>query len=186
MNDVKGVEVRVGCTYCKGEKYVRKEGPRPTSEVIAFPVISVMGPTYSPIRCPVCCGSGTEVKTMSVADFRCLMRGEIPVRAASSVKEIQAAVAAYFHIAESGITGKGRHGSITYARHIAMWLARTRLKMSFPELGLAFGRRDHTTVMSAVRKIEHWRSEVPVSRDGDRLKQHLQDIQKVLDGAVKA
>jgi hypothetical protein len=35
-----------------------------------------------------------------------------------------------------------------------MYLCKQRLKCSFPELGRAFGNRDHTTVMSAVRKVE--------------------------------
>ena len=34
-----------------------------------------------------------------------------------------------------------------------MYLCKQRLKCSFPELGRAFGNRDHTTVMSAVRKV---------------------------------
>jgi chromosomal replication initiator protein len=40
-----------------------------------------------------------------------------------------------------------------------MYLCKQRLKCSFPELGRAFGNRDHTTVMSAVRKIESLRGE---------------------------
>jgi chromosomal replication initiation ATPase DnaA len=43
---------------------------------------------------------------------------------------------------------------VAFARHVAMYLCKQRLKCSFPELGRAFGNRDHTTVMSAVRKIE--------------------------------
>lgn len=39
-------------------------------------------------------------------------------------------------------------------RQIAMYLCRTMTNRSFPEIGMRFGGRDHTTVMSAVKKIE--------------------------------
>ena len=36
---------------------------------------------------------------------------------------------------------------------IAMWIARERLKMSYPDIGRRFGGKDHTTVMSGHKKI---------------------------------
>jgi chromosomal replication initiator protein len=49
-----------------------------------------------------------------------------------------------------------------------------RLKCSFPELGRAFGNRDHTTVMSAVRKVEQLRASDP------ELRAHLEAIERKL------
>ena len=43
---------------------------------------------------------------------------------------------------------------VTLARQVAMFLARKHLGQSYPELGRAFGGRDHTTVLASVRKIE--------------------------------
>lgn len=53
------------------------------------------------------------------------------------------------------ILGRSHHKSHAAARHIAMWIARTRWlpQPSFPELGREF-HRDHSTIMSAVDRIE--------------------------------
>ena len=40
------------------------------------------------------------------------------------------------------------------SRQIAMWLARTTTTASFPAIGRAFGNRDHTTVLQAVRRVD--------------------------------
>lgn len=71
-----------------------------------------------------------------------------------SVLYIQAATAKYFGLAPATLLGKDRHKSVAMARHVAMYLCKKLLGRSFPELGREFGRRDHTTVMSAVRKVE--------------------------------
>ena len=55
-----------------------------------------------------------------------------------------------------------------------MYLCKLRLKCSFPELGRAFGGRDHTTVMSAVRKIKTKRIDDPTVRG------HLEAIERKL------
>jgi chromosomal replication initiator protein len=71
-----------------------------------------------------------------------------------SVEDIQRAVCTHFRLSSSELLSKDRHKTIAFARQVAMYLCRQRLKCSFPELGRAFGNRDHTTVMSAVRRIE--------------------------------
>ena len=45
-----------------------------------------------------------------------------------------------------------------------MYLCRQRLQCSFPEIGRAFNNRDHTTVMSAVRKVQAQRDKDPELR----------------------
>jgi chromosomal replication initiator protein len=72
----------------------------------------------------------------------------------ASVDDIQRAVCHHFKLRSGDLLSKDRHKSIAFARHVAMYLCKQRLKCSFPELGRAFGGRDHTTVMSAVRKVE--------------------------------
>jgi chromosomal replication initiator protein len=81
-----------------------------------------------------------------------------------SVEDIQRAVCHHFHLRSIDLTSKDRHKSIAFARHVAMYLCKQRLKCSFPEIGRAFGNRDHTTVMSAVRKIESQRDTDPQVR----------------------
>jgi chromosomal replication initiator protein len=79
--------------------------------------------------------------------------------AETSVEDIQRVVCHYFKLRSADLLSKDRHKSVAFARHVAMYLCKQRLKCSFPELGRAFGNRDHTTVMSAVRKIEVLRTE---------------------------
>jgi chromosomal replication initiator protein len=91
-----------------------------------------------------------------------------------SVEDIQRAVCHHFHLRSIDLTSKDRHKSIAFARHVAMYLCKQRLKCSFPEIGRAFGNRDHTTVMSAVRKIE-------AQRDSDpQVRAHLEALERKL------
>lgn len=82
----------------------------------------------------------------------------------AGVDDIQRVVCHHFKLRTSDLLSKDRHKSIAFARHVAMYLCKQRLKCSFPELGRAFGNRDHTTVMSAVRKVEHLRLTDPEVR----------------------
>lgn len=52
------------------------------------------------------------------------------------------------------ITGGSRRRPLVDARQVAMYVTRNMTDLSFPDIGRAFGDRDHTTVMHAVRKIE--------------------------------
>lgn len=78
-----------------------------------------------------------------------------------SVADIQTAVCGHFRVTNDALLSKDRHKSVAFARQVAMYLCRQRLKCSFPELGRAFGNRDHTTVMSAVRRVEALRQQDP-------------------------
>ena len=67
---------------------------------------------------------------------------------------IQETVARYFSIDKKDLIAAKRSSDITYPRQIAMYLCRTIGQMSLPKIGEDFGKRDHTTVMHAVKKIE--------------------------------
>lgn len=95
----------------------------------------------------------------------------------SSVEDIQRIVCHHFKLRSSDLLSKDRHKSIAFARHVAMYLCKQRLKCSFPELGRAFGNRDHTTVMSAVRKVESLRAADP------EVRAHLEAIERKLGSA---
>ncbi len=95
-----------------------------------------------------------------------------------SVEDVQRLVCHHFHIRSSDLVSKDRHKTVAFARHVAMYLCKQRLKCSFPELGRAFGGRDHTTVMSAVRKIEAQREADP------QVRAHLEALErKLADGS---
>ncbi len=95
----------------------------------------------------------------------------------TSVEDIQRIVCHHFKLRSTDLLSKDRHKSVAFARHVAMYLCKQRLKCSFPELGRAFGNRDHTTVMSAVRKIESLRGADPeVRADIEALERKLGSV----------
>ena len=70
-----------------------------------------------------------------------------------TIDNIQKTVAEYFKIRVSDLLSVRRSRSITRPRQIAMSLAKELTNHSLPEIGDAFGGRDHTTVLHACRKI---------------------------------
>jgi chromosomal replication initiator protein len=59
------------------------------------------------------------------------------------------------------LVGQSRRSALVRPRHIAMWIARRATNQSLPQIGRAFGGRDHTTVLHAVRRIERLREKHP-------------------------
>lgn len=70
-----------------------------------------------------------------------------------SSEKICETVASYYDLRSADLKGQSRQKPIAFARQIAMWLCRAHLSMSLPEIGRLFGGRDHTTVLSSLRKI---------------------------------
>ncbi|MBI1945279.1 MAG: chromosomal replication initiator protein DnaA [Deltaproteobacteria bacterium] len=62
-------------------------------------------------------------------------------------------VATYYGLRAKDLTGPSRQRQVTRARQVAMFLVRQHLARSLPEIGRAFGDRDHTTVLASVNKI---------------------------------
>ena len=67
---------------------------------------------------------------------------------------IQKTVSDYYKIKVSELFSKKRTRAIARPRQVAMWLCREVTSHSFPEIGDAFGGRDHTTVIHAVKTID--------------------------------
>ncbi len=74
-----------------------------------------------------------------------------------SIENIQRTVAEYFKIKISDLHSKRRSRSIARPRQVAMALAKELTQHSLPEIGDAFGGRDHTTVLHACRKVKELR-----------------------------
>ena len=70
-----------------------------------------------------------------------------------TIENIQKTVAEYFSIRTSDLISSKRSRTIARPRQIAMTLAKELTNHSLPEIGEAFGGRDHTTVLYATRKI---------------------------------
>ena len=71
-----------------------------------------------------------------------------------SVEYIQEIICKYFNITIKDLKSSQRSNDITYPRQIGMYLCRILTNESFPKIGEAFGKRDHTTVMHGYKKIE--------------------------------
>jgi chromosomal replication initiator protein len=74
-----------------------------------------------------------------------------------SIDNIQKMVAEYFKIRVADLLSKRRNRSITRPRQMAMALSKELTKHSLPEIGDAFGGRDHTTVLHACRVVKDLR-----------------------------
>ena len=66
---------------------------------------------------------------------------------------IKETIAKYFSIDKDDLTGSKRSNDIAFPRQIAMYLCREVAGMSFPQIGIEFGNRDHSTVMHGYNKI---------------------------------
>jgi chromosomal replication initiator protein len=71
-----------------------------------------------------------------------------------SVESIQREVSSYFEVKLHDLKGPKRHRAVVHPRMIAMYLSRQLTSMSYPEIGSRFGGKDHSTIISAVKKIE--------------------------------
>jgi chromosomal replication initiator protein len=87
-----------------------------------------------------------------------------------SIENIQKTVADYYKIKVSEMYSKKRSRNVARPRQIAMALAKELTQMSLPDIGEAFGGRDHTTVLHACRKVALLRSSnTDITRDVNSL-----------------
>ena len=87
-----------------------------------------------------------------------------------TIENIQKTVAEYFKIRVADLLSKRRNRSVARPRQIAMALAKELTRHSLPEIGDAFGGRDHTTVIHACRRVKSLRdSETRVAEDYNNL-----------------
>lgn len=91
-----------------------------------------------------------------------------------TIDNIQKTVAEYFKIRVADILSKRRSRSVARPRQIAMSLAKELTNHSLPEIGDAFGGRDHTTVLHACRKIKELKEE------SHEIKEDVQNLMRIL------
>ena len=93
-----------------------------------------------------------------------------------TIENIQKTVANYYQIRVSDLRSKKRSRAIAGPRQIAMALAKQLTDHSLPEIGEAFGGRDHTTVLYGCRKVEERQREDP------RIREDYNNLKRVLTG----
>ncbi len=91
-----------------------------------------------------------------------------------SIENIQKTVAEYYKMRVSDLLSKRRNRSVARPRQVAMALSKELTSHSLPEIGDAFGGRDHTTVIHACRKIAELR------REEDRINEDYVNLERIL------
>jgi len=91
-----------------------------------------------------------------------------------SIENIQKTVAEYYKMRVSDLLSKRRNRSVARPRQVAMALSKELTSHSLPEIGEAFGGRDHTTVIHACRKIAELR------REEDRINEDYVNLERIL------
>jgi chromosomal replication initiator protein len=71
-----------------------------------------------------------------------------------SLNEIQKRTAEYFSISLSDLISNRKKRKFSYPRQVAMYLCRNLTDSSFKEIGKAFGNKDHSTVIYALKRVE--------------------------------
>jgi chromosomal replication initiator protein len=93
---------------------------------------------------------------------------------AITIADIERVVADHYKLKGSLLRSKKRHKDIAHARHVAMYLARTLINASLPQIGKNFGDRDHTSVLHACNKIKG------MVDDDWRFKEELEQLIRML------
>lgn len=70
-----------------------------------------------------------------------------------SIDDVQKAVCSFYNIKVSDIKGPRRHRSISRPRQLAMYICRTYLNSTYPDIGVHFAK-DHSTAIAAIRNVE--------------------------------
>ena len=91
-----------------------------------------------------------------------------------SIDEIVTQVGRYYNVEIDELKGKKRTKEIVHPRQVAMYLCRELTDVSFPKIGEAFGKRNHTTIIHAYEKIND------ELQHNARLKQELSELKQKL------
>ncbi len=116
---------------------------------------------------------GADLVNAALADL-------LPNRHSVEPRQVVNAVASAFGVSIDQMCGRSRSREIALPRHVAMYLLRSEVNVSLPQIGETFGGRDHTTVMHACDKVADL-----IERD-DRLRRQVLQIREQLYGSVPA
>jgi chromosomal replication initiator protein len=91
-----------------------------------------------------------------------------------TVELIQKATADHFGLKVADLKSDKRLKNLVQARQIAIWICRDMTKASYPDIGMRFGGKDHSTVIYATKKIDKaLKEDTKLSRMIDEIKNIL-------------
>jgi chromosomal replication initiation ATPase DnaA len=107
---------------------------------------------------------------------------------AISVRDIKKAVCQHYKLAPGELESPRRSHPLVHYRLIAMYLCKKLTTRSLPEIGRAFGDRDHSTVINAVRRVEGFEPHATVGllTTNPKIKEEIETIKKRLGVTVDA
>ncbi len=91
-----------------------------------------------------------------------------------TIPNIQKTICDYYQVRNSDLLSKKRNRSIARPRQVAMFLSKKMTRHSLPEIGEAFGGRDHTTVLHAFRKVTE------LSKSDNRIEEDIKHLTRAL------
>ncbi|HIJ87831.1 MAG TPA: chromosomal replication initiator protein DnaA [Desulfuromonadales bacterium] len=91
-----------------------------------------------------------------------------------TVELIQKTVADYFDLKLIDLKSEKRVKNIVYARQIAIWFCREMTKSSYPDIGLKFGGKDHSTIIHSYKKIDK------IISDDPKISKIIEEIRRIL------
>lgn len=104
------------------------------------------------------------------------------------IRVIQIVVKRKYGFSRLEIISKNRKKNVTLSRHISMYFSKKMTNLSLVQIGIKFGRRDHTTVLHAVRGIEKkMEKDVKLKEEIDQMEKEIYEIwqeEKKLDKAA--
>ncbi|MCH1423943.1 MAG: chromosomal replication initiator protein DnaA, partial [Burkholderiales bacterium] len=108
-------------------------------------------------------------RPISIDQVKAALRDLIAIQARQvGIDNIQRTVADYYKLRLGDLLSKKRSRSVARPRQLAMALSKELTNHSLPEIGDAFGGRDHTTVLHACRKIEELKEMNPEIKEDHR------------------
>ncbi|MFO0913069.1 MAG: DnaA/Hda family protein [Pirellulales bacterium] len=108
-----------------------------------------------------------QQRPMGLQEARQTLGRLFPVQPrAIHLADVERVVCDAFGIEPQQLRSQGRGHAMTQPRMMAMWLARKYTRAALSEIGSYFGRRSHSTVVSAQSKVEHWIEQERVLQTG--------------------
>lgn len=147
------IETRIAILHKKAEKLSAKFSDEVLHYLAASVTSSVRELEGALVRLAACSSLSKEAITLAQSKeiLAPVLKKKTLVASWQKVCEI---VAAYYDLRTCDLVGQARQRQVVFARQVAMACCRSLLNMSLPEIGRVFGGRDHSTVLSSLRKIE--------------------------------
>jgi chromosomal replication initiator protein len=102
-------------------------------------------------------------RTINISTVKSFMKGKNKIEI--DIDDIKSIIAEFFNISVMDLVSDKKRRSYSYPRQLAMYVARKYTRLSFKEIGIFFGNKDHSTVIYAVQRIEKCKEQKNVQDD---------------------